>query len=119
MKIWNKYGIKFRRRFSWRFVPLWRLAGRESKRIDGGTRRAYVVEIETTVSGWIAYSHHQSIAIPADATTTPPLVTSHFWHSALGHPLMALAHLFGLNDLGDFIHDEVFAEPDQSPEPAR
>lgn len=39
------------------------------------------------------------------------MITSHFWHSFVGHPLMALCHLFGANALGDWCHDRLFAEP--------
>lgn len=39
------------------------------------------------------------------------MVVSHFWHSFLGHPLMAMCHLVGANRLGDWCHDKLFIEP--------
>lgn len=39
------------------------------------------------------------------------MITSHFWHSFAGHPLMAIFHLFGATSLGDYVHDRLFVEP--------
>ena len=39
------------------------------------------------------------------------MIVSHFWHSFLGHPLMALCHLVGADRLGDWVHDRLFVEP--------
>lgn len=39
------------------------------------------------------------------------MIVSHFWHSFLGHPLMALCHLVGATRLGNWVHDSMFAEP--------
>lgn len=39
------------------------------------------------------------------------MIKSHFWHSFLGHPLMALCHLIGATRLGDWVHDDLICEP--------
>jgi hypothetical protein len=39
------------------------------------------------------------------------MIVSHFLHSFIGHPLMALCHLCGLYGWGDVVHDRLFVEP--------
>lgn len=39
------------------------------------------------------------------------MIISHFWHSFLGHPLMAVLHLVGARRAGDWVHDHLFVEP--------
>ena len=39
------------------------------------------------------------------------MIKSHFWHSFLGHPLMAVCHLIGADRLGNWVHDDLICEP--------
>ena len=44
------------------------------------------------------------------------MIVSRFLHSFLGHPLMALCHLFGACAAGSWCHDHLFPHP--APPPA-
>jgi hypothetical protein len=43
------------------------------------------------------------------------MIVSHFLHSFVGHPLMAMLHVLGLYSFGDFVHDRLFVEPAPTP----
>ena len=45
------------------------------------------------------------------------MVRSDFLHSFIGHPLMALLHLIGLEQAGDWVHDKLFPVADRDPDP--
>lgn len=50
--------------------------------------------------------------IPAAETEKPAgLLTNHFLHSFVAHPIMALFHLLGFDRAGNFVHDRLIVEP--------
>lgn len=42
------------------------------------------------------------------------MIKSAFWHSLLGHPIMAALDLVGLRSTATYVHDRLFAFPDRA-----